>query len=101
MSATLKLTHKAIGVEVRRGTYDVVLDGEQLGAVAMNDTFETPIEAGHHSLQIRNGRNSSRTQTFEVNENETASFNCTGKSFLPIFLLSFLVPSLAISVRRH
>ena len=52
MSATLKLTHKAIGVEVRRGTYDVVLDGEQLGAVAMNDTFETPIEAGHHSLQL-------------------------------------------------
>ena len=24
MSATLKLTHKAIGAEVRRGTYDVV-----------------------------------------------------------------------------
>ena len=28
MSAKLKLTHKAIGVEVRRGTYDVVVDGE-------------------------------------------------------------------------
>ena len=26
MSATLKLTHKAIGVEVRRGTFDVVVD---------------------------------------------------------------------------
>jgi hypothetical protein len=30
MSATLKLTYKAIGAEVRRGTYDVVLDGERV-----------------------------------------------------------------------
>jgi hypothetical protein len=27
MAATLKVTHKAIGVEVRRGTYDIVVDG--------------------------------------------------------------------------
>jgi hypothetical protein len=32
MSATLKLAHKAIGAEVRRGTYDVVLDGERVGS---------------------------------------------------------------------
>jgi len=38
MSATLKLTHKAIGVEVRRGTFDVVVDGERVGSVEMNDT---------------------------------------------------------------
>ncbi len=31
MPATLKLTHKAIGAEVRRGTYDVVVDGERAG----------------------------------------------------------------------
>jgi hypothetical protein len=31
MLATLKVTHKAIGVEVRRGTYDVVVDGERAG----------------------------------------------------------------------
>ena len=49
MSATLKLTHKAIGVEVRRGTYDVVVDGERVGSVEMNDTIEIPIEAGHHT----------------------------------------------------
>ena len=36
MSATLKLTHKTIGVEVRRGTYDVVLDGERVGSVEMS-----------------------------------------------------------------
>jgi hypothetical protein len=42
MSATLKLTHKAIGAEVRRDTYDVVVDGERVGSVEMNHTIEIP-----------------------------------------------------------
>ena len=101
MSATLKLTHKAIGVEVRRGTFDVVVDGESVGSVEMNDTIEIPIEPGHHTLQVRNGRNSSRTKTVDVGEGEIASFRCGGKRILPIFLLSFLVPSLALSLHRE
>ena len=44
MPATLKLTHKAIGAEVRRGTYDVVVDGERAGSVEMNHTIEIPVE---------------------------------------------------------
>jgi hypothetical protein len=59
MPATLKLTHKAIGAEVRRGTYDVVVDGERVGSVEMNHTIEIPVEPGRHTLQVRNGRNSS------------------------------------------
>ena len=81
MSATLKLTHKAIGVEVRRATYDVVVDGERVGSVEMNDTIEIPIEAGHHTLQVRNGRNLSRTLTFDAAEGQVVAFRCTGKSY--------------------
>ena len=101
MSATLKLTHKAIGAEVRRGTYDIALDGARVGSVEMNDTFETPIEPGRHTLQVRNGRNSSRTKTFDAAEGEIVAFRCTGKSILPIFLASFVIPSLALSVHRE
>ncbi len=101
MAATLKLTHKAIGVEVRRGTYDIVLDGERVGSLEMSGTFETPVEPGNHTLQVRNGRNSSRTKTFDASDGEIASFRCTGKSILPIFLLSFVVPSLALSLVRE
>ena len=86
MAATLKLTHKAIGAEVRRGTYDIVVDGRRAGSVDMNDTFEIPIEPGHHTLQVRSGRNSSRTQTFDAAEGQTVAFRATGKSPLPIFL---------------
>ena len=100
MAATLRLTHKAIGAEVRRGTYDIVVDGQRAGSVDMNDTTDISIEPGRHTLQVRNGRNSSRTQTFDAAESETVAFRCTGKSFLPIVLASFVVPSLAIQVRR-
>jgi hypothetical protein len=99
MSATLRLTHKAIGVEVRREPYEVVVDGKNVGTVEMNQTVEIPIEAGNHALQVREGRNSSRTLTFEASEGDVAAFRCTGKRFLPIFLVSFVVPRLALSLR--
>ena len=101
MSATLKVTHKAIGAEVRRGTYDVVVDGRRHGSVEMNDTIEIPVEPGRHTLQVRNGRQSSSTETFDVAEGEIVAFRCTGKRFLPIFLASFVVPRLALQLVRN
>jgi hypothetical protein len=102
MPATLKVRHEAIGVEVRRGTYDVVVDGNRAGSVELHGTFETPVEPGRHTLQIRNGhRNSSRTATFDADEGQVIAFRCSGKNILPIFLLSFVVPSFAISLRRE
>jgi hypothetical protein len=100
MSARLKLTHKAIGVEVRRSTYEVVVDGKRVGSVEMNETLETLVEPGRHTLQLRSGRNSSRTKTFDAAEGEITAFRCTGKSSLPIFLASFVVRGLALSLVR-
>jgi hypothetical protein len=101
MTATLKLTHKAIGVEVRRGTYDVVVDGHLAGSLKMNDTIELPVEPGRHTLQIRSGRSSSRTKSFTAAEGQTVAFRCTGKSILPKFLASFFVRSLALQLHRE
>jgi hypothetical protein len=99
MTSTLKVTHKAIGAEVRRGSYDIVLDSNLVGSVEMNESTEIPVEPGPHTLQVRNGRNSSRTQTFEAAEGEIVAFRCTGKRFLPIFLASFVVPKWALALR--
>jgi len=101
MAATLKLTHKTTGVEVRRGTYDVVVDGARVGSVELNDTIEIPLEPGRHRVQVRSGRNSSRTRTFDAVEGDIVAFRCGGKRPLPIFLASFVVPSLALSLRRQ
>ena len=100
MSATLRLTHKAIGAEVRRDSYDVVVDGEKVGSVVVNTTIEISVEAGRHTLQVRNGRKLSSTETFDAAEGEIVAFRCTGKRFLPIFLASFIVPRLALTLVR-
>jgi hypothetical protein len=94
--ATLRVAHKAIGAEVRRGDVDVIVDGERLGTVEMNATVEIPLEPGPHRVQVRSGRKSSRTRTFDAADGQTVSFRCTGKRFLPVFLASFIVPSLAL-----
>ncbi len=101
MSATLTVTHKAIGAEVRRGPYDIEVDGRAVGSVTMNDTFETPVEPGPHTLQVRHGRNSSRAETFDTADGDTVAFRCTGKRFLPLFLASFFVPRLALVLVRE
>jgi hypothetical protein len=77
-----------------------VVDGERAGSVEMNHTIEIPVEPGRHTLQVRNGRNSSSTQTFEAAEEEIVAFRCTGKGFLPVFLASFVVPRLALKLVR-
>lgn len=101
MSATLKLTHKAIGAEVRRGAYDIVVDSQTAGSLEMNATIEIPVEPGRHTVQVRDGRKSSRNENFDAAESETVAFRCTGKRFLPIFLMSFIVPSLALKLKRQ
>ena len=101
MSATLRVAHKVIGAEVRRGDFDIVVDGRPAGTIEKHGTFEMPVEPGRHTLQIRNGRrNSSRTAAFDAGEGQAIDFRFSGKNLLPIFLLSFFVPSLAISLRR-
>ena len=101
MSATLKVTHKSIGAEVRRGTFDVMVDGERVGSVEMNKTIEIPVESGRHNVQVRSGRKSSATRAFEASEGEIVAYRCTGKRFLPLFLASFVVPSLALVLVRQ
>src|SRR5664279_1415155 len=101
MSATLTVTHKSIGVEVRRGAYDVEVDGKRVGSVKMNETFETPVVPGPHALQVRNGRNSSRVEAFNTADGAVVTFRCTGRRFLPLFLASFVVPNLALVLVRE
>ena len=101
MSATLRLRHHAIGVEVRRDTYQVFVDGGPAGSVDMNRSIEIPLDAGEHTLQVRDGRKSSRIKTFNLTDGDVASCRCGGKSILPVFLLSFFIPSLALTLTRE
>ena len=101
MSATLKLTRKAPVMEViHRGTFDVLVDGKRVGSIESDgDTIETPVAPGRHTLQVREGRYSSRELSFQVTDGQVISFRCHGRRITPIFLMSFVVPRWALKLR--
>lgn len=103
MSATLKLTRNAASplMEIHRGPFDVVVDAGQVGSIEDHGTFEVPVEPGHHALQVRKGRYSSRTATFDVAEGETIVFRCHGRRVWPILLVSLVVPGVALKLVRQ
>ncbi|MEZ5114961.1 MAG: hypothetical protein R2737_01725 [Candidatus Nanopelagicales bacterium] len=67
----------------------------------MNGTFTLPVEPGRPTVQVRDGRKSSRVETFDSIDGETVAFRCTGKRFLPLFLASFVNPALALVLVRE
>ena len=101
MSATLKLTHKTIGVEVRRRTYDAMVDGKSAGSVELNETIDIPVEPGRHTLRVRHGRYSSRDRSFDVSDGEVAAFRCHGANIWPMYVASIVIPDLAITLKRE
>lgn len=101
MSATLKLTRQGVGMELRRGTFDVQVDGNRVGSIELHDSLEWPVEPGRHTLRIRKGRYSSPSLTFDVADGQTANFRCHGAMMWPRYLASAIAPTLAISVSRE
>lgn len=101
MSATLKLTREGFGMELRRGTYDVLVDGKSVGSIELHDTIEAAIAPGRHTLQIRKGRYSSPNRTFNVADGQVDNFRCHGANIWPRWLASYAVPILAISLKRE
>ena len=56
MSATLRVTHELnFGIELRRGQFEVLVDGKTVGSVEIHDTLETPLA---HATTI--GKNAPR-----------------------------------------
>jgi hypothetical protein len=99
--ATLKLTRKGFGIELRRGRFEISLDGSSIGAIDYGDIVEVPVEPGHHALRMRNGRYSSRGRLFDVADDEVVSFRCHGAMVWPRWAASFVKPDLAISLMRE
>lgn len=101
MSATLAVTREGFGIELRRGTFDLVVDGSCVGSIERHDTVDTPVEPGRHTLQVRRGRYSSRIDTFIVGEGEAVTFRCHGANIWPTYVASIVVPTMAISLKRE
>ncbi len=102
MSATLRLTRKHPGVELRRGPFEIELDGKSIGSINKNDDpSEIPVEAGHHTLRMGSGRFSSHECSFEVADREVVDFRTHGPLVWPNYVAAILKPDLGISLKRE
>lgn len=100
MSATLRLTREGFGIELRRGSFDVTVDGNSVGSLDYGQTLEAPIEAGQHTLRVRVGRYSSLSRSIEINDGQVLNFRCHGAMVWPRFVASLVKPDLGISLHR-
>jgi hypothetical protein len=98
--ATLRLTREGIAIELRRGEFEIAVDGKSAGSIKYGETVETPVEPGHHSLRIRKGRYSSGDHSFDAADGEIVSFRCSGGIYWPRYVASLVKPDLGILLRR-
>jgi hypothetical protein len=101
MSAMVKLTREARGIELRRGRFEVLVDGTSVRSFDRHVTVEIPLEPGQHSLRLRAGRYSSRDHSFDVADGEVINFRSHGALIWPTYAASVVKPNLAISLKRE
>lgn len=102
MSPTLRLRRKHPGIELRRGPFEIELDGNSIGSINKADEpSEIPVEAGHHTLRIGSGRSSSKEHSFDVADGEVVNFRTYGPLVWPVYVASIFKPDLAISLKRE
>jgi hypothetical protein len=100
VTATLKVTREGVGIELRRGTFEVLIDGTSVGSIDRHGTVEAPVESGRHTIRIQAGRYSSQDHVFEATDGEMVTFRIHGAMVWPRYVASVVKPDLAISLKR-
>jgi hypothetical protein len=102
VAATLQLVReKGVVMELRRGTFHVLLDGNDIGSIDSHQAIEVPIEPGHHTLQVKTGRYTSGQHPFDAADGETVNFRCSGARIWPVYVASIVKPDLALTLKRE
>jgi hypothetical protein len=103
MTATLKVTQESSlnPAGIMRGTFDVLVDGKSAGTVKWHEAIEVPVEPGHHTLQVRKDRYTSKVKDFDAAEDEFVAFRCNRRRHPLILAAALFDPSLAISLTRE
>jgi hypothetical protein len=101
VAATLQVVREGVGIELRRGTFHVLLDGNDIGSIDSHQTIEVTIEPGHHTLQLKKDRYTSNRCPFDVADGETAKFRRHGARIWPVYLASIVKPDLALTLKHE
>lgn len=79
MSGSLKVTRRALLMEIRHGTFEVLVNRKRVGSSELHGTFGAPVPSGRHTLEVRKGRYSSRQLSFLVTDGRVVGFNRHGR----------------------
>jgi energy-coupling factor transporter ATP-binding protein EcfA2 len=102
MAATLQLVRETGSLmELRRGPFHVLLDGNDVGSIDRHQTIEVPVEPGHHTLQVKAGRYTSGRRPFDTADGEIVNFRCNGAVIWPVYLASIVKPDLALTLKHE
>jgi hypothetical protein len=88
-------------MELRRGTFRVLIDGNDVGSIDSHQSIEVPIDPGHHTLQVKTGRYTSGRGSFDAADGEIVHFRCNGARIWPIYLASLVKPDLALTLNHE
>ena len=102
MSPTVILERETVRIaELRRKPFQIILDGSSAGSIDRNQTIELPVEPGPHTLQVRAGRYSSHTQSFDASDGTNIRFRCNGAILWPLYVASLFVPTIGLKLKRE
>lgn len=106
MTATLHLERKmpmgTMAIQNRHTTWPILLDGRQVGHIAPNESFETQVPPGSHTLQLTStGKRRSPVRTFTAKDESVVEFHCHSQPIWPLMLMALLLPGRWIALKQQ
>jgi hypothetical protein len=101
MSATLRVERLFGGIIDKRRDWEVLLDGNQVGAVGYAQTVDVAIAPGSHTLRVGLGNHSSHEKSFEVADGAVATFRCRAQLLWPLMIAATFKNDLWITLKEH
>lgn len=91
-----------VAIQDRHAGWSILLDGQPIGRIAHDETFETELTPGPHTLQLTStGRRCSPIRTFTAAEESVVEFHCHSQPVWPLMLMALAVPRRWIALKQQ
>jgi hypothetical protein len=103
MSATLRLERgMPMAVGDRKRSWQILLDGKNVGQIALSEAFETSIEPGRHTLQLTStNTRRSPERAFTAADESVTEFSCHVQPIWPLLLMALVLPGRWIALKQR
>jgi hypothetical protein len=103
MTATLRIERDMpVAVLDRKRSYQILVDGEEIGTIAHEEVFELGIEPGPHTLRLSStGSRRSPERAFTAADDSVVDFVCHAQPLWPLMLMALVIPGRWIALKRR